>query len=138
MKKFFIILLISQFIFSGYSCKKTIEDKKENFVIDMLTKGDWYIDEFTISGADSAVIFKEYSFRSDKTGGVKFFYYTTTGEGTWKENLETYTITTNFPSVEKPVSLLNSEWKIIRGYLNFCEAKTFKDGENLYMMLRKK
>lgn len=132
-----IILLFSLTgIFS--SCKKMVEDMQADIVLDLLTKGDWFIEEFRMNEEDNTHLFSDYVFRFDKQGGVKYFYLNETGSGTWKENLENYSITTHFPSATSPVDMLNAEWKIITGLQDYCEAKTTGEGKTYFMKFRKK
>lgn len=137
MKLILPLLAFLSIMVSVSSCKKFIEDKKEEFVLNMLTNGNWKVESFFIDNTDSTVLFEEYKFVFTKTGIVNCINNLTTKSGTWKEDLEAYSITTHFPDAVEPLHLLNGEWKIIDGYFDYCEAKMNRNGKTQVMMLKK-
>ena len=62
-----IIIILSLIVFA--SCKKTVDNVKEDLVVKAMTDGEWTLTKFTMNGVDITTDFSGYKFKyySDKT-----------------------------------------------------------------------
>src|SRR6478735_8053569 len=104
-----VLLLIVPAVFS---CKKLIEKKKEDVVIDAITNGRWFVKEYRAASLYVTAEFNGYEFQFYTDGRVDGFLNTTVTNGSWTGDVNQMTITSNFPSVGQPLSRLNGLWKI--------------------------
>ena len=77
--------------------------------------------------------FQGYEFQFYENGRVDGINGNIVKTGTWKGDINNYTITANFDATAIPVSKLNNTWKITDSYINavFAEA-TF--GSSIHKM----
>jgi hypothetical protein len=120
---FYLLLLVIPF-----SCKKYIQQQEQNALVDLVTSGTWrvtgYLDHQTNNLTDS---FSGYSFQFYENGTV---YGTRSGiqtNGTWSANVNSKSITSNFPSAIFPIDMLNHVWTITDSYSDSVAAKTTID-----------
>lgn len=117
-----VIAIISFFLlFSG--CKKTIEKIKENAVISAMTDGQWVITNFVRNGTPITSDFASYKFQffSNKTvDAIKNSAVEKTGN--WDGDVNSMTITNNFPNAVLPLTLLNGTWHIDNSSMTFVVA----------------
>lgn len=138
MKK--LLLLTSLFIATGslLSCKKAIEQKKEDIVVDAITNGIWVVEQYIENSVNISNDFLDYDFQFFKDGTVKGSKSGNISNGTWTGSASNYTITSNFPGASDPVLKLNGSWKITDSYWDYVEAEmTTPSGKNI-LHLRKK
>ena len=139
MKNFSKLVLFSFLMFSFISCKKKIEEKKKDLVMDAMTNGVWYVEQYlegtnNISGDFAGYIFKfntDGTVTGDKAGSI--------ANGTWSGDAVNYSITSNFTGAPDPVVKLNGVWKITDSYWDYVEAEknTPPSGKDI-LHLRKK
>ncbi|MET0637205.1 MAG: hypothetical protein ABWZ25_14340 [Chitinophagaceae bacterium] len=120
------------------SCKKAIEKKKENIIVDAMVSGQWAVTSFKKDGTDVAVDFNGYTFQfyENRTvdaisGGVTY------KTGTWLENVDDLDILATFPSATYPINLINGNWHIDNTDWNFVEATLKGSGTITTMRLEK-
>jgi hypothetical protein len=137
MKK---VLLLAPIIllFSAFGCKKVVEDIKRNYVLDIMTKGRWYVELFNEGSTDVTADFAGYEFQFYENGKVDGIKSTTTQQGTWAADVSALTITSNFPSAVAPLQKLNAVWKLTDSYPDLVVAQTVVGTETHYLKLRKK
>jgi len=127
MQRIFLFLL---FAISFSSCKKAIDDAKENAVIKIMTSGQWRITHFTQGATDISNDFSAYKFQfykdqkvtAIKDGVVKY-------TGTWSGDAVAYSVTTDFGTSGYPIFLLNGTFKITDAGEDFVEAESTDSGE---------
>lgn len=135
MKK---LVWISISIFLLAACKKAIEEKKEEIILNAMTNGQWYIYSFTEAGTDITSAFSPYTFQFYRDGKVSGFASGSEDKGTWVGDVNNLTITTNFPSASAPVDKLNAVWKITNNTWDYVKAETTVQGEKNLLHLKKK
>ena len=121
MKKFTILLL---FFFSLFSCKKTLEEKARDIVVNAMTSGKWSITRFTTDGTNITSDFTGYSFQffeNETVDAIKNNSVEATGS--WKGDAANMSISANFTNVSEPLSLINGTWSITNNSWTFVEAK---------------
>lgn len=119
-------------------CKKTIEKIKENAVIDAMTEGQWVVTKFIKDGATLTSDFSGYKFQfysnrtvdAMKNGSVE-------KTGTWDGDVNTMTITANFPGAVLPLILLNGNWHIDNNSWTFVVASQNSGTETKSLRLEK-
>ena len=135
MKRITFVLL-TLFIFS--SCKKTVDDAKEDLVIQAMTNGEWVITKFTLNGTTITSDFSGYKFKyySNKTvDAIK--NGTVEKTGTWDGNSSTMTTWANFTGASYPLTLINGSWHIDRNSWIYVEASQTVGTETKTMRLDK-
>lgn len=136
MKK---IIWIAVVIFlAGSSCKKYIEEKKKDVLIEAITSGAWYVEKYTEGQIDFTQNFAGYDFLFNENGTVAARYSTTSIPGTWTGNITTYQITSNFPSAGEPINRLNGTWVLINSTMTFVEAEMGVGPDKKILHLRQK
>jgi len=125
------IILTASLVFLStipFSCKKTIQQQEENYIVSLVTNGTWritgYYDHQTINLTDS---FAGYAFQFNANNtlyGTRFGQQT---NGTYSVDIPTKSITTNFPSASYPITLLNHTWIITDSYTDSVAAKAIVD-----------
>jgi len=138
MKKAFLFAPFFIF-FTIFSCKKAVNDLKRDYVIDIMTKGRWYVEQFKEGPTDVTADFTGYEFQfyeNGKVDGIK--NAVTEQKGTWAGDVSALTITSNFPSAGAPLQKLNAVWKLIDSYPDQVIAQTTVGADIHYLKLRKK
>ena len=133
--RIFLLLLITTSLFS---CKKKVEDIKEDLVIKAMTDGKWKVSNFTVNGSSVSADFTNYRFKyySDKT--VDAINNTVTEKtGTWDGDAATMTTSASFTGAVYPLSLINGNWHIERNSWTFVEATQVSGSDTKFMRLDK-
>ena len=105
------------------SCKKTLEEKARDIVLDAMTSGTWHITKFTVDGTNITSDFTGYSFQyhknetvdAIKNGGIQ-------STGSWSGDAANMRISANFTNVSEPLLLINGSWSITNNSWTFVEA----------------
>jgi hypothetical protein len=135
-----LLLATAMILLCGPSCKKIIQQKEKNIIIDAMTNGHWYVEQYKQDSTDITTRFTGYEFQFYENGNVDGIKNTVlNSSGTWSSDINNYTITANFPATANDtLKLLNYTWKITDSYLDYVEANTSAaTGKNI-LHLRKK
>jgi hypothetical protein len=130
-----LILLLSVF-----SCKKYIEKQTQNAIIQAMTSGHWYVEQYKADTVDITGDFFGYEFQFYENGSVDGLQGTMVkSSGTWSADVNSYTITSAFPiAAGDTLTRLNYTWKITDSYVDYVVANTTtSNGQNI-LHLRKK
>jgi hypothetical protein len=128
------ILLALSLWFSGCSKEKIQND----LLVDAFTKGRWIVVIFTEGGSDLTSQFAPYEFQffENKTvQAIKGAYVIT---GTWEANIDSRTISADFPGTDPALDLLSDNWKIFNNTLTLVEATPVNSGRPAYLKLNRK
>ena len=138
-KNTWLTLLLAGSTLLSFSCKKAVQQAQKNIIIDAMTNGRWYVEQYKENTADVTGDFFGYEFQFYENGNVDGIKTPVTKSGTWSSDINNYTITANFPAAAgDTLRRLNFTWKITDSYLNYVEAKTTTaNGDNI-LHLRKK
>ncbi len=120
------------------SCKKAIERKKEQVVIEAITNGVWYVQFYKEDGTEKTGEFNGFEFKFNENETLNALRAGTNVPGTWKADVAAKSITTNFPTAVDPLKKLNSLWRITDSYLDYVEAESTASGTLKTLHLRKK
>lgn len=139
MKKLQPLILTGFFaLFISMSCKKAIEKKAQDMIMDAITNGEWIVEQYLEGSNNISNQFLNYSFRFYTNGTVTGTVGSTTTNGTWVGNATDYTINAEFPSAPDPLKKLNGLWKIKDSYWDYVKAEMATPGGTNVLMLRKK
>lgn len=136
MKKTTAALLLLIVLSTG--CKKAIENKKEDLLIQAMTDGQWAITNFVYNGNTITADFSNYKFQyySDKTvDAIK--NGTVDNTGTWDGDISSRTTWANFNNVSNPLNLINGSWHIDDNSWTFVIASQNTGGQTKLMRLDK-
>jgi hypothetical protein len=122
------------------SCKKAVQQQEQNIIVQAVTTGHWYVQQYIDTTTDVTADFSGYEFQFYQNGNVDAILGSVTkSSGTWSSDITNYTISANFPAnASDTLKRLNYTWKITDSYLDYVEAKTSTlNGSNI-LHLRKK
>ncbi len=111
MKKLVLLLLI----ISGCT-EEQKKDIESNFILNLMTNGEWKVKSFTQGATDKTAEFADYKFRFQKTNkldAISVSSGTTFSTADWTADGVARTIYANFPSNANSTLLqINGTWKI--------------------------
>ena len=101
---------LSFLIFCG-SCKKTIDNIKEDLMINLITSNTWVVVRYLDGPSNITSTFSEYEFKFHKSGQVDAVKDgVTQASGTWEGSESNQSITSEFPSSGYPFNKLTGVW----------------------------
>jgi hypothetical protein len=136
MKKTALIFLLFATFFTG-SCKKYIEQQQQNALVSLVTNGTWIVTRYLNNGTDITGSFSGYVFKFNSNGTVSGTNSGLAEQGTWSGDVNTRTITSEFPGAGDPLQKLNHTWKITDSYPDSVAANTTIDTTTNVLNLRK-
>lgn len=120
MKKITVALLL---FVSLAGCKKTLEEKARDIVLDAMTSGTWEITKFTVNGTNITSDFAGFSFQYHKNETVDAIKNgSIQSTGSWSGDAANMRISANFTNVSEPLLLINGQWSITNNSWTFVEA----------------
>jgi hypothetical protein len=105
------------------SCKKAIEKKQRDILIDAITNGEWQVQQYLEGTVDWTSLFYGYKFQFEENGTIHCRYGGMMVDGTWAGDINNYSITSNFPTATDPLKKLNGVWKLTDSYWDYVEAE---------------
>ncbi|MEJ7735835.1 MAG: hypothetical protein WKF97_00300 [Chitinophagaceae bacterium] len=133
-----ILLAAALCMITFASCKKMISKQVHNYIVNLVTNGHWYLEEFIENGNNKTAEFAIYEFQFYENGRVDAIKVNATESGTWSGDIDTKTITVNFPLAADPLKKVNTAWKIRDSYVDVVMAESNSAGGLSTMRLRKK
>lgn len=129
------LLLISSFS----SCKKTIDQQKEDYLLSVMTNGRWYLESYVENGTDNWVDFLGYEFQFYENEKIEAYSLMSAPQtGTWKGDIDKLTITVNFGSTNEVLKRLNYVWQYLDNRIGLVIAETTTPSGKISIRLRKK
>lgn len=138
MKNWVLFFLLGGCLLGAPSCKKFVDKQKENYLLGIMTDGRWYLQSYAEGGIDYSYLFSTYEFQFYKNEKVEAIDGTAVTGGTWKGDISTLTMTSNFPSAQDPVKRLNQTWKVTDYYIDAVFAEVNTSAGIVSILLRKK
>jgi hypothetical protein len=120
------------------SCKKAIEKKAQNMIMDAITNGVWIVEQYYEGSNNISSQFLNYNFQFYENGTVTGSINGTVTSGTWVPNASDYTINSQFPSAGDPIKKLNGLWKIKDSDWDYVKAEMVTANGTNVLYLRKK
>ena len=105
------------------SCKKYIEQQKQQALENAITDGTWIVTRYLENGTDITPSFSGYVFKFNTNGTVTGTNASDVVNGTWSGDISTKTINSDFPSATTPIDKLNAVWTITDSYTDSVAAK---------------
>lgn len=134
-----LIRLLFLFVFLSFvSCKKIIETKQRDLLIDAMTNGQWLVHQYMEVTHDITAQFDGYHFQFEENGEVHGIKGTASTHGTWEGDINNYSITSQFPAATDPVKKLNGTWKLTDSDYDYVKAEMITPGGKNILHLRKK
>jgi hypothetical protein len=137
MKKLLRFLPILFLLFS-FACKKAIQEKQQDILVDAITSGVWKVEKYMEGQTDITADFSGYEFKFSKDWTVTATLGSATTNGTWTGDINTKTISSEFPSAGDPLKKLNGLWKIKDSYWDYVKAEMVVGSSTNLLQLRKK
>jgi len=133
-----ILIAVLLFIPTAFSCKKIIEKKKEDIVMQAITDGRWIVKEYRADSLFVTAEFDGYEFQFYTDGRVDGFLNTSVTPGTWTGDVNQMTISSNFGSAGLPLSRLDGTWKITDNSYTDVSAYNVNGADTNFLQLHKK
>jgi hypothetical protein len=129
---------LSLFLFAGlFSCKKLVENKQRDVLMDIITNGEWHVETF-MNGTDSITSeFAGYNFKFNEDGTVIGQNDSVNVTGFWQGDINNYSIISAFPETAHPLSRLTGTWKIRDSALDYVAAEMTTLQGTMILHLRK-
>ncbi len=127
-------------IMSIFSCKKSIDKLKENYVLGVLTDGRWFLDNYTFNDADITSNFSEYEFQFYDNGKMDAINTTTASvvSGTWSGDVDHLTFTVSLPTSDPKLLRLNYVWQWLKSNIGVVFAENVTATQKISIRLKKK
>ena len=121
------------------SCKKTIQDQKEKYVLGVMTSGRWFLEYYGEGTDDKTWLFKPYQFQFFEDSRIDAIAVDSTRTpGVWHGNQSTLTMTITFAPAAPVLNLLNHPWLFTRSNIGLVFAETTTASGKKTIRLRKK
>lgn len=133
-----LILTGSIALLLSMSCKKAIEKKAENMIMEAITNGEWIVEQYFEGSNNLSNQFQNYYFKFNSDGTLTGTIDSSVTNGTWTPNVSNYTITSNFPTAIDPLLKLNGVWKLKDSDWDYVKAEMETSGGTKVLTLRKK
>ena|ERR1700744_2496141 len=104
------------------SCKKFIEKQEEKAIESDVTNGFWYVSGYEQNDSDITASFSGYLFKFDANNTVTAITSIDSVTGDWTVNINSRTISANFPGAVAPLENLNETWLITDSYTDSVSA----------------
>jgi hypothetical protein len=137
MKKIIPVLTLIV-LASSLSCKKLVENKQRDAVLEAMTNGVWIVEQYFENNENITSEFLNYEFQFYKNGTVKGTLGTEVANGTWVADVDKYSITSEFPAAVNPLAKLNFTWFIKDSDWDYVKAETTTPAGKNVLHLRKK
>lgn len=119
------------------SCKKTIDQLKEQYVLGVMTTGQWFLENYTENGVDNTADFKDYKFQFYEDNKISATTSTDTQTGTWQGNTATLTMTIQFASTDPKLQRISYPWLFTDAHIGLVFAETTTASGKITIRLRK-
>ncbi len=138
MKKGILFFLTITIILASPSCKKIIDDQKENYILRVMTSGRWYLKHVNENAVDITTDYEDYEFRFYKNGTLEAIKSSETQSGKWSGDFNSLTFTSDFPASGPPLQKLNKVWKIKDYYPDMVKAEALIPNGLLLIQFKRK
>ncbi len=120
MRQLYPVILAVLVLF--LSCKKFIQKQEEKAVVSEVTNGFWYVSGYEQNDSDITASFSGYLFKFDANNTVTAIDNIDSVTGNWTVDINTRTITADFPGAVPPLENLNETWLITDSYSDSVSA----------------
>jgi len=110
-------------LFASLSCKKAIQKKEQQMVMNAITNGVWIVEQYIEGPNNISNQFLNYTFQFYQNGMVTANSDSTSATGTWAGNVSDTTITAQFSLAGNPVKKLNGVWKLKDSGWDYVKAE---------------
>jgi hypothetical protein len=122
-------------LFSVFSCKKVIDDKKREAVMSFITNGQWKVESYLVDTVSITSEFEGYKFKFNEDGTVEGDNGTISAAGTWVGEVRDYSITSDFPTAGYPFKKLNGHWIVKDSGDTFVKAEMTSGNTTMHLHL---
>jgi len=112
LKKLTSVIGLAMLLFSG-SCKKAVDNIKEDLMIKLITENTWKIVKYVDGTTNMTTLYTDYDFKFNKDGSLNAIKNgVTESTGTWAGSESSQSITSAFPSAGDTLNRLTGVWLI--------------------------
>lgn len=139
MNKTILYLIVALPVMTLFSCKKSSDERKEEYILGVMTNGRWFLEYYAENGVDMTQDFNGYEFQFYESGKLEGTKNNTTQTGKWSGDINTLILTVNFSSPDNVLQKLNHQWQWLKANIGlvFAETQTAL-GTKISIRLRRK
>lgn len=120
------VIKVAQILFLCFaflSCEKATKIVEQSLIKQVITADRWLVQLFSIPGADVTAEYAPFEFEFSQSGIVTAYTASNSVQGDWKEDLNTFSIQTNFSNAADPLKRFNNVWFITKSGPTFVDAR---------------
>lgn len=134
MKPFYLLALLVAL----FSCKKTVQEVKQDQLMDIITSGYWKISNYIQGNTNITNDFSSYKFQFKNNNTVDALINSQVVKtGQWNGDINAQIVTAYFENPGYPLEFLNGTWNIMGGDTKTVIAKQTINGETRSLKLEK-
>jgi len=139
MNKTILYLIMALPVMTLFSCKKSLDERKEEYILGVMTNGRWFLEYYAENGVDMTADFNGYEFQFHESGKLDGTRNNLTQTGNWSGDINTLILTVNFSSPDAVLQKLNHRWQWLKANIGlvFAETQTAL-GTKISIRLRRK
>lgn len=139
MNKTILYLIVALPVMTLFSCKKSLDERKEEYILGVMTNGRWFLEYYMEDGVEMTETFKDYEFQFYKSGKLDGTKNNITQTGNWSGDINTLILVVNFSSPGEVLQKLNHRWQWLKANIGlvFAETQT-ASGTKISIRLRRK
>jgi hypothetical protein len=138
IKRLPLMMAVCYMLFANCSCKKAIENKQHEILMDAITDGVWIVEQFFEGATNISSEFLYFEFRFYEDGTVTSTKGNIITNGSWAGDMSNFSITSQFPGATDALKKLNGVWQIKESYWDYVKAEMQTPGGINVLHLRKK
>lgn len=132
----YLILFSALFFFS--CSKEQVQQKEEDYVLQIMTSGKWLVTGYTKGNIDITTDFSAYKFQFQTNRTVDAIKNNAIEQsGSWDPDAAAHTITSNFGNANATLTLLNGTWLLTDATVSTVIATVTVNGETRTLKLKK-
>lgn len=139
MIKTILYLVVALPVMTLFSCKKSVDQRAEEYILGVMTNGRWFIEYYMEGGVEMTETFKDYEFQFYESGKLDATKNNITQTGKWSGDINTLILTVNFSSQDEVLQKINHRWQWLKANIGlvFAETQT-ASGTKISIRLRRK
>lgn len=139
MNKTILYLIVALPVMTLFSCKKSLDERKEEYILGVMTNGRWFLEYYMEDGVEMTETFKDYEFQFYESGKLDGTKNNITQTGNWSGDINTLILVVNFSSPGEVLQKLNHRWQWLKANIGlvFAETQT-ASGTKISIRLRRK
>jgi len=118
-------------------CRKAVTELQTKTLMEIITSGQWFIDQFTEGTTTYTQDYRGYDFKFNDNGTVNAYLASAVTVGTFSVDALNKRISSRFPAGSAPLLMrLNETWTVTNASLSLVEAKPSDPARTSFLRIR--